>query len=122
MEIIAEKAAMPGPDDDDASEGAGVDDARAREVDEAHVFEPAFGSADAERASKAAPSPVTAERIHDGSEQRGIDEVADEFRALGHRAADDGADGVGEDDLEEPKGPQLVIRGRLESQKESVPI
>ena len=46
MEIIAEKAAMPGPDDDDASEGAGVDDARAREVDEAHVFEPAFGSAD----------------------------------------------------------------------------
>ncbi len=104
-------------DDENAGQGAGaaaaMHDGGAGEVHKAEALQPAARATDSVGAGEAAPGPVAGERVDDAGEEAGIDEVADEFGALGHGAGDDGASGAGEDDLEEPKAPKRAVLGEV---------
>mmetsp|Transcript_4171 Transcript_4171/g.13191 ORF Transcript_4171/g.13191 Transcript_4171/m.13191 type:complete len:706 (+) Transcript_4171:117-2234(+) len=88
---------------DERRDAAGhVDDAAAREVDDAAVADEAVAAPGRELA-RAGPAHVDGHGVDEARDDDGVDDVRAELAALRDRAGDDGRRGAGEGPLEEPE-------------------
>ncbi len=101
---VRPEAADAGTEHEDRGErdpaADGMDDGRAREVDETAALEPAGRLA----AQHAAPGPVAEDGIDQHGEDGGRDRIAAKAHAFGDGARDDGGGGRTEGELEEEEG------------------